>query len=141
MSEVTDPCHAVYYYDGSTRHAFPNEKVFFTWYTSFDDVVVVTDEFMASLALGGNVTYRPGSMMVKFVSMNTVYVVGEEGELRAVSSEDTAQDLYGEQWNEYIHDISDAFYSNYTFGDDLANASDYDPETVRNSVTFIEEIL
>ena len=58
-STADDRCRAVYYYgsDGK-RHAFPNERVFATWYSDFDNVVEVSPEFLSSLPLGKNVTYR-----------------------------------------------------------------------------------
>ena len=139
-ADVEDPCHAVYYFDGK-RHAFPNEKVYFTWYESFDDVIVVTADFLSSITLGLNVTYHPGTTMVKFVSQNTVYAVGEAGELRAVASEDVASSIWGSDWNTQIDDISDAFYGNYTFGDDIKSTSDFDPDAVESSVTNIIDIL
>ncbi|PJA45366.1 hypothetical protein CO174_03515 [Candidatus Uhrbacteria bacterium CG_4_9_14_3_um_filter_50_9] len=128
-AETSDPCRAVYYYteDGS-RHAFPNEKVFFTWYDDFDDVVEVTGEFMSSLSLGANVTYHPGTRMVKFQSVPTVYAVEQGGILRAIASEEVAVALYGEDWNQQIDDISDAFFGNYSFGEDIDESEDYNPE-------------
>lgn len=139
-ADVEDPCHAVYYFDGK-RHAFPNEKVFLTWYDDFDDIVIVTDEYMSSITLGYNVTYHPGSRMVKFVTVNTVYGVGADGELRAIASEEVAESIWGSEWNTLIDDISDAFYGNYRFGDDIDSTSDFDPDEVEDSVTDIEEIL
>jgi photosystem II stability/assembly factor-like uncharacterized protein len=139
-STVEDPCRAVYYYDGK-RHAFPNEKVFFTWYDDFDDVVIVTDDYMASITLGRNVTYRPGSRMVKFVTVNTVYGVGTDGELRAIASEDVAESIWGSAWNTLIDDISDAFFGNYRFGEDIDSTSDFDPDEVKDSVTDIADIF
>ncbi|KKW29833.1 MAG: hypothetical protein UY72_C0032G0009, partial [Candidatus Uhrbacteria bacterium GW2011_GWD2_52_7] len=140
--DVNDPCRAVYFLgDDGKRHAFPNEKVFFTWYSDFDDVVVVSTSYMASVTLGRNVTYHPGTTMVKFPSLNTVYGVGEEGELRAVTSEDVAVSIFGSNWNTMIHDISEAFYGNYSFGDDIDNTSDFDPDEVEDSVDSINDIL
>ena len=139
---VEDHCRAVYYMgnDGK-RHAFPNGKVFFTWYEDFDDVVIVTDDFMASITLGTNVTYHPGTRMVKFVTQNTVYGVGESGELRPIASEEVAESIWGSTWNMLIDDISDAFYGNYTFSEAIDSTSDFDPEAVEASVTSIDEIL
>lgn len=141
-ADVNDPCRAVYYYgnDGK-RHAFPNENVFFTWYTNFDDVVIVTDDYMAAVTLGRNVTYHPGTTMVKFITVNTVYAVGTEGELRAIDSEDTAISIWGSNWNTQVDDISDAFYGNYTFGEDIDSTSDFDPDEVEDSVDSIDDIL
>ena len=41
--------------------------------------------------LGRNVTYHPGTKMVKFITVNTVYAVGEDGKLRAIDTEATAK--------------------------------------------------
>ncbi len=137
---VNDPCTAVYFYatDGK-RHAFPNEKVYFTWYENFDDVIVVTSDFMASLDLGSNVTYHPGTKMVKFLSVNTVYAVEKGGVLRAIDSEATATALYGSNWNTKIDDINDAFFGNYSFGDDIESASDYDVDDAIASVSDLDD--
>ena len=141
-ADVNDPCKAVYYFgDDGKRHAFPNEKVYFTWYADFDDVVIVTDDYMASLMLGRNVTYHPGTKMVKFITVNTVYVVGEDGKLRAIDTEATAKSIYGSTWNKQIDDISDAFFGNYKFGDVINSASDFDPDAVEASVSSIDDIL
>lgn len=139
-TDVSDPCRAVYYYaaDGK-RHAFPNEKVFFTWFDDFDSVVEVSSDFLSDLSLGANVTYHPGTRMVKFQSVRTVYVVEAKGVLRAISSEEVAQDLYGIDWNQQIDDISDAFYGNYDFGETIDSADDYDPDEAEDSVESLDD--
>lgn len=139
-TDVTDPCRAVYYYDGN-RHAFPNENVYFSWYDNFDNIVIVTDDFMQSVTLGSNVTYHPGSTMVKFQSLNTVYCVAAGGELRGITSEAVAISIFGSDWNTQIDDISDAFHNNYTFGDVIDSTSDFDPDNVYNSIDTIAENL
>lgn len=142
-ADANDMCRAVYYYDtvDLKRHAFPNEAVFFSWYQDYTDLIIVDEEFLYTLTLGGNVTYRPGVTMVKFISVNTVYAVGESGELRAIDSEETATDIYGSDWNQMIDDISDAFYSNYEFGEDIEGASDYDADDAYDAVDELEDIL
>lgn len=135
-----DPCRAVYFYgsDGK-RHAFTNEKVFFTWFSNFDSVKIISQAFMASLPLGKNVTYHPGTKMVKFESVLTVYAVSKGGLLRAVGSEEVAAVLYGADWNKKIDDISDAFFGNYKFGTKITQASDYDVAAALNSVKGLDE--
>ena len=133
---VNDPCRAVYFYDSAgMRHAFPNSKVYFTWYDSFDDIILVNSDVMADAPLGANVTYHPGTKMVKFQTVNTVYAVEQGGVLRAIGSEEVATDLYGSDWNQQIDDISDAFFTNYSFGDDVDSASDYDVSDAIASVS------
>ncbi|MBI5794677.1 hypothetical protein HZA87_06415 [Candidatus Uhrbacteria bacterium] len=139
-TDVNDPCRAVYFYGtDEKRHAFPNEKVFFTWYEDFDDVIEVTSEFMSNLSLGPNVTYHPGTKMVKFQTVRTVYAVSAAGVLRAIASEDVASDLYGEDWNQRIDDISDAFLGNYSFGEGIDSSDDYDIQTQESSVAELDD--
>lgn len=130
-----NPCHAVYYIgtDGK-RHAFPNSRVFFTWYGGFDSVQEVSQDRLSAFALGNNVTYRPGVKMVKFTTVNKVYAVSQNGTLRWITSEDLARAFYGPDWNKQIDDIPDSFYSNYTFGADITSVSDFNPaaETVNS---------
>ncbi len=139
-SDETDPCRAVYFYssDGK-RHAFPNEKIYFTWYENFDSVVEVSTDFMASLTLGKNVTYHPGTKMVKFLSVPTVYTVSKGGQLRAIASEEIAIDLYGTDWNKQIDDIPDAFYGNYSFGESIESADDYVVDDAKASVLSLND--
>jgi hypothetical protein len=136
------PCKAVYFYgsDGK-RHAFPNDKVYFTWYADFASVQTVTSTFMASLALGQNVTYRPAVKMVKFQTLDKTYAVGLGGELRWVTTEDVARGLYGTDWNRQIDDIADAFFTDYRFGADIASAAAYDKSAELAAAATIDDGL
>jgi hypothetical protein len=117
---------AVYYYGKDCkRHAFPNDKVFFSWYTDFDGVSVVSSQVLANMMLGASVTYRPGFKMVKFTTVDKVYAVAHGGILRWVTSEAAAKALHGSAWNKEIDDISDAFFVNYSFGPDISKGEDY----------------
>ncbi len=110
---------AVYYLNGGKRYVFPNEKTYMTWYSDFSGVVTVSQSEMESYPLGGNVTYRPGTKLVKIDTVPTVYAVEPGGVLRSIVSEANAIDLYGEQWNQIIDDVPDSFWVNYTIGDPL----------------------
>lgn len=118
---------SIYYYgnDGN-RCAFPNEKIFFTWYDDFSSVQTISDEELASMPLAGNVTYRPGVKMIKLTTVPKVYAVARGGVLRWVSSEEVAEGLYGPDWNTKIDDLSDSFYGNYTTGEDILSSDDFD---------------
>ena len=42
-------CRAVYFYGGDgRRHAFPNERVYFTWYANFNGVKTISEAEMAA---------------------------------------------------------------------------------------------
>lgn len=139
---VDHPCKAVYYNgaDGR-RHAFPNEKVYFTWYVNFTGVQEISDVAMANIPLGKNVNYRPGIRMVKFQTVPKVYAVSRYGVLRWVNSEALAVAMYGTNWNQKIDDISEAFYTNYTFGADIASASQFIPSSESAAVLNIDANL
>ncbi len=140
--DVNHPCKAVYYIgmDGR-RHAFPNSRIYFTWYSTFDAVIDVDNATMASFALGNNVNYRPGIRMVKFTTVNKVYAVGRYGQLRWVTSEGLATSFYGSTWNTKIDDLSDAFYTDYNFGADINSTASYSPSGEAASVTTIDANL
>ncbi len=119
---------AVYYIgmDGK-RHAFPNQQVYFSWYLHFGGIQIVDADRLAKIPLGKNITYRPGTRLVKFTTNPKVYAVTKGQVLRWVMTEELAMTLYGGEWNTRIDDISDAFYNDYQFGEPIDDPSDYSP--------------
>lgn len=135
---VDDPCKAVYYYGSDRkRHAFPTDRVYFSWYPDFSTVTTVSASEMAAISLGSNVTYRPGVKMIKIATDPKVYVVAAGGALRWVTGEAVATSLYGSAWNTKIDDVSDAFFVNYTVGADISEASSFSPsQETANAVSI-----
>jgi hypothetical protein len=127
-NRATQEDSAVYYIgaDGK-RHAFENAKVYATWYSDFSGVTVISAANLASIPLGSNVRYKPGARMVKFTTDPKVYAVSAKGALRWIKDEATVKAIYGDNWNTKIDDLSDTSYTNYSFGADIASASDYNP--------------
>lgn len=118
---------AVYYMgaDGK-RYVFPDQKTYFTWYGDFSSVITITDAELASITIGGNVTYRPGAKMGKINTDPKVYAISAHGVLRPIASEAVAAAIYGAAWATMVQDISDAFFTNYTIGAAINSAADYD---------------
>ncbi|MBP6944693.1 putative Ig domain-containing protein [Patescibacteria group bacterium] len=141
---ATQADSAVYYLgaDGR-RHAFPNSRVYFTWYSDFSGVRVLSPSDLASIPLGASVTYHPGVKMVKFTTDPRVYVVAGGRVLRWVATEAIARSLYGASWNQQIDDISDSFYADYVTSPSTAvsGLGDYNPATVRASFTYASEVM
>ena len=79
--------------------------------------------------------------MVKFITVQTVYGVGSDGELRAIDSEATAEAIYGENWNQNVDDIEDTFYGNYSFGVDIDDESDFDVEETIEGTDGIDDVI
>ena len=117
---------AVYYVSGGKRYVFSNEKVYFSWYHDFSSVVTVSDQELASFLIGGNVTYKPGTKLVKIQTDPKVYVVGPGGTLRWIATEEAAKALFGNAWAKQVDDIPDAFFLNYRQGADVAVVTDFD---------------
>ncbi|MCK9361296.1 phosphodiester glycosidase family protein [Patescibacteria group bacterium] len=141
-ASVDHPCKAVYFYGhDNRRHAFPNEKVFFTWYADFSTVQTVSASFLTSITLGGNVTYRPGIKMVKFQTLNNVYAVALGGALRWIKTENAAASLYGIDWNKKVDDIPDTFFTDYRFGSDIVITDDYDKNAEITAAPTIDQNL
>ncbi len=108
---------AVYYYgrDGF-RYVFPNDKTYFTWYADFRTVKFISDTDLATIQIGGNVTYKPGVKMLKINTDPKTYAVDAGGTLRWITSEAAAVGLYGSNWNKMVDDVPDAFFKNYKSG-------------------------
>ncbi len=131
-----DSCRAVYFIGSDNyRHAFPNSKIYFTWYKDFSDVRTISTTQLASYSLGKNVTYRPGVRMVKFTTGKFVYAVTKGGVLRWVTTETVAGGIYGNTWAKQIDDISDAFFGDYTFGADVTASNQFSSSAEQAAIT------
>ncbi len=128
---------AVYYVSAGKRYAFPNDKVYFTWYTDFSNVVTITPTELANLPLSGNVVYRPGIKLVKITTDPRVFAVSRYGILHWITSESVASALYGSNWNKQVDDIPDTFFTNYTVSTPITAASDYN-KTLELGMTSIQ---
>lgn len=118
---------AVYYYDGSSRWVFPNEKTYYTWYSDFSTVKEITDAELGDIAIGGNVVYQAGRMLVKITTDPKVYFVGEDGTLHHVTTETVASGMFGPNWAKMVQDVPDAFFTNYSIGDEVSDPETYLP--------------
>ncbi len=131
---------AVYYYaTNGKRYVFPNENAYFTWYKDFSRVQIIPNDQMSLIPIGGNITYRPGSRLLKFQTDSKTYLVTKGGVLRWVRTEEVAQKLFGISWNQFVDDVSEAFYVNYKFGTPLDNALDAPLDLIRSSVLSIDQ--
>ncbi len=141
-SDVNDPCRAVYYYaDDGMRHVFPNESTYFSWYSDFDDVIEVSSSFMASLTIGRNITYRPGSVLVNFLSTSEIYAIESPRTLRRYISTSLIESDFGSDWEYDVMNISTSLYNNYVIGEAINSSSDYDKSDEYYSVDSINDIL
>ncbi|MDD3284874.1 MAG: hypothetical protein PHZ07_04745 [Patescibacteria group bacterium] len=101
------------------RHAYSNEKI---WYSYFNDdfsfVTTITKEELATYTLGKNVPYNAG-ILFKIPTVAKVYLVGSNGTIRWIKTEEKAIELYGTNWNKLVHDLPDELFGDYVLGDDI----------------------
>lgn len=105
------------------RHAYPTERAYRSWYGDFSRVKHISDETLAAIGLGANVTIRPGTHLVKIVSDPKVYTVEMGGMLRWLENETVARDLYGAGWALRVVDVDVALFGSYAVGESIATAS------------------
>jgi hypothetical protein len=108
---------AVYYCgDDGKRYVFPTSSTYFTWYQDFSGVVTLSDADLARIPIGGNVTYRPGTRLIKIVSSPQVYAVSRGGQLRQIPNEQIAILLFGTNWSKLVDDLPEGFFTDYKIG-------------------------
>ncbi|MDO8424923.1 MAG: Ig-like domain-containing protein [bacterium] len=98
------------------RYVYPNEVTYKSWHSDFSKVKTLSDADLASLQLGGFVTVRPGTWLVKIESDPKVYAVETGGTLRWVETEARAMKLYGASWSKKIVDVPVSFWVGYKAG-------------------------
>jgi hypothetical protein len=130
----------VYYFgqDGK-RYVFPNSATYYSWYPDFSGVKTTTDADLGSIAIGGNVTYKPGVKLVKITTDPKVYAVAANGTLRWVSTEAIAVCLYGANWGALVEDLSDAFFAppTYNIGAPINACGDFNVQAVKDAALSI----
>jgi hypothetical protein len=131
---------AVYYFasDGK-RYVFPTQDIYSSWYSDFKNVKTLTDNQLASIPIGGNVTYKPGAKLVKITSDPKVYAIDLGGTLRWLSAESVARSLYGSTWASKIVDVSSTSFLDYKMGNDICSVGDFDLAKIKAILTINQD--
>lgn len=106
---------AVYYIgENSKRYVYPHFSIYNTWYKDFSSVKTITLAELQTYPIGGNITVRPGTKLIKIQSDPSVYAVSSGSLLHKIDSEARAITLYGADWAKKVVDVNDAFFTDYT---------------------------
>jgi len=107
----TNSSSAVYYVGADMKkNVFPDSTTYFSWYSDFSSVTVVSQDEFNALSWGGNVVMRPGTKLVKIQSDPRVYAVEPGGKMKHIPSEAVAISIYGADWAKRVVDISDTVF-------------------------------
>ncbi|MDG1950265.1 MAG: Ig-like domain-containing protein, partial [bacterium] len=127
----TDASPGVYStFEDGTRRVFMNSLTYFTWFTDFDDVETVEAPVMSDYLLTGLMLPKAGTVLVKIQSIPNVYYLEENPDnayqpiLRWIPDEETAIELFGEDWALSVVDIEPTFFTKFTTSDDPLSTSD-----------------
>jgi hypothetical protein len=122
LIKTVDKSTVYYYgYDGR-RHVFPSETEYFSWFSDWSDIKIISSNEMADIPLGKNVMVRPGTYLVKIQSGPKVYAVEPNGVIRWIKTEKVAKDLYGKNWSDKVVDINPAYFVDYVKGDAITES-------------------
>lgn len=92
------------------RYTFPNQDVYFSWHKDWTAVKTIPDSDLALLAIGGTVTYRPGTQLVKIQTDPKVYAVEAGGVLRWIETAEIARAIWGKDWGKRVRDVDPAIF-------------------------------
>ena len=125
-NEVNDDhCQNIYYVgNDAKRHAFQSPDAFMSWYPDGAPVIDISLAAISSLPLGAPVSDKPGDSVIRFLSQPTLYSVALPKQLRKLDDPNLAADILGTDWKSRVNVLTDAFYSNFTFGSDVTSAAD-----------------
>jgi len=125
------------------RYKFEDPETFLSWYDSFTVVKTISPETMQQIPdSNAAITVRPAVRLINFEGSNRVYVVAEGANLRWIKKEAVARELYGKNWSRNIIKISVDQVQNYTFGQPLERASDYNVFSIKeNSLSPNAELV
>lgn len=124
------------------RYVFPNEETLHTWFPDgMPKIYKISDQELKKIPLGGNITYRPGSKLIKIDSDPSIYAISRNGTLRKLMSGKVAYSLFGGNWMDLIDTIPDEYFVNYSIGQIIdENTRDYNPRVEAGSANILNDI-
>jgi hypothetical protein len=113
----------VYLVLDETAYWMQNEKVFFSWFDSWNDVETISPAAFNLLNDGGEAAYAPGTRL-KMAGDPKVYMVGSDGKLHWITTELIAYNIFGENWNKGIVEFNMVETTGLQFGSMVDEESD-----------------
>lgn len=107
---------AVYLLDQGKLRPFPNEQVFRTWYSSFDDVKSIYPTYLEQYPVGTPMPLKPKVKLLHFFPSTKIYTVENDGTIRHLPNPETATWIYGVNWASQIISLPEVFLPFYTVG-------------------------
>ena len=131
--------NSIYFVDeDGKRRPFWDTNAFFSYADSFDEVSWVTDATLSTLEMGDPMLPQPGSVLVKIQSDPKVYAIDEGNVLRWVPDEDTANNVYGLSWADYVIDLDASTFARFSIGNNMATSDFVDKAMMKTRFQLSE---
>jgi hypothetical protein len=101
----------------------PNEKVFFSWFDSWNEVEMISSNAFYALDLSDEAGYAPGTRL-KMAGDPKVYMVGTDNKLHWITTQLIAYNIFGQDWNKNIVEFNMAETTGLDFGSAIDNEAD-----------------
>lgn len=122
---ISEHCEQIYSVGkDAKRHAYQSQAAFKSWNPTNPTGMSISLEALSSLPLGSPISAKPGSSAVRFLSQPMIYAVSASLQLRRFANDDVKKAALGSDWPSRIDVLTDAFYGNFTFGEELKNADE-----------------
>ncbi len=120
------PDDMVYYYaaDGK-RYVFPTQEIYQSWFPNIKiaDVNSQSLEKLYETPLGGNVFFRPGSLLTT-PSIFDTYLVIKNGQIRKIN-ENLLKQIYGENYQNLVNSLPEYYFSQYKIIEPIKILTDF----------------
>lgn len=117
----------LYFYaaDGK-RYVFPTIDVYRSWYGDFmiENLKIADLQTLYQTPLGGNVTFRPGTLM-KTPSIPSIYLVIKNGLVRPFASQELVAEIYGSGWSQKVYELPEYYFSQYQIGEPIKSLKEF----------------
>jgi hypothetical protein len=114
---------SVYLVLDDTSYRIQNEKIYFSWFNSWDNVETISAASFNALKDGGLATFAPGTRL-KMASDPKVYMVGSDNKLHWITTQLIAYNIFGQEWNKGIIEFNMIDTTNLIFGSTIDEESD-----------------
>ena len=117
----------LYFYaaDGK-RYVFPTTDVYTSWFGDYspDSLIFEDLETMYKTPLGGNVNFRPGTLL-KSLTIPKTFIVVKNGTIRPFSNDGLIDLIYGHGWQKQVYELPDYYFSQYQESDPIASLEEF----------------
>jgi uncharacterized protein YxeA len=115
-----------YYAADNKRYVFPSIEVYRSWYGDFiiDNLKIENLETLYQTPLGGNVTFRPGTLMQTPTDPH-IYLVIKNGAIRPFINEELLIQIYGADWKKSVYNLENYYFTQYKAGEAIKSLKDF----------------